>query len=76
MNLQEFDASLESLGWKISDFCRATGLHRNTPGRWRNEGVEIPLWVDKFLGMALEVKKLHDTYVVPKRGGSDKNPAA
>ena len=37
MTLDEFDAALEALGWKVSEFCRATGLHRNTPSRWRNE---------------------------------------
>ena len=42
MTLEEFDAALYALGWKVSEFCRATGLHRNTPSRWRNEGVEIP----------------------------------
>ena len=34
MTIEEFDAALAVLGWKVSDFCRATGLHRNTPSRW------------------------------------------
>ena len=42
MTLDEFESAIAALGWKASDFCRATGLHRNTPSRWRNEGVEIP----------------------------------
>lgn len=65
MTITEFDAALAVLQWKVSDFCRMAGLHRNTPSRWRNDGVEIPLWVSKFLGMAMEVKRLHDTYLVP-----------
>ena len=31
MTIEEFDAALAELDWKVSDFCRATGLHRNTP---------------------------------------------
>ena len=65
MTLEEFDAALAALGWKVSKFCRATGLHRNTPSRWRNEGVEIPGWVPKHLGLLLELQRLHAVYLVP-----------
>ena len=65
MKLEEFDAALAALGWKVSEFCRATGLHRNTPSRWRNEGVEIPGWVPKHLGLLLELQRLHAVYLVP-----------
>lgn len=71
MNIAEFDEALTALSWKVSDFCRASGLHRNTPSRWRNDDVPIPLWVDKFLGMALEVKRLHDRFVLPPKGSSE-----
>lgn len=74
MTLDEFDAALAALGWKVSEFCRATGLHRNTPSRWRNEGVEIPGWVPKHLGLLLELQRLHAAYLVPSRvaaGGVD-----
>lgn len=64
MTLEEFDAALAALGWKVSEFCRATGLHRNTPSRWRNEGVEIPGWVPKHLGLLLELQRLHAAYLV------------
>lgn len=63
MTIDEFDTALVALGWKVSDFCRATGLHRNTPGRWRNEGVEIPEWVEKHLALLQEVRRLHVTYL-------------
>ena len=75
MTVQEFETSLAVLGWKGSDFCRAAGVGRNTVSRWRNQDTSIPLWVDKFLGMALEVKRLHDTYLVPSKGG-DEGPDA
>ncbi|MCE1193254.1 MAG: helix-turn-helix transcriptional regulator [Acidovorax sp.] len=68
MTLDEFDAALAALGWKVSEFCRATGLHRNTPSRWRNEGVEIPGWVQKHLGLLLELQRLHAAYLVPPGG--------
>lgn len=67
MTIEEFDTALMALGWKVSDFCRAAGLHRNTPSRWRNEGVEIPGWVPKHLALLLEVKRLHATYLTPPK---------
>lgn len=64
MTIDEFDAALQELEWRVSDFCRATGLHRNTPSRWRNEeGVEIPEWVAKHLALLLELKRLSDQYL-------------
>lgn len=65
MTLEEFDAALASLDWKAVDFCRATGLHRNTPSRWRNEGVPIPAWVPQHLGLLLDLKRLHAAHAVP-----------
>ena len=70
MTLDEFESAIAALGWKASDFCRATGLHRNTPSRWRNEGVPIPLWVEKHLTLLLEVDYLAATYLrAPKDKG-------
>ena len=68
MTIDELDVVLAELGWKVSDFCRATGLHRNTPSRWRNEGVEIPAWVPKHLALLLEVRRLNATYLTPPKG--------
>jgi hypothetical protein len=67
MTIDELDAALQELGWRVSDFCRATGLHRNTPSRWRNEGVEIPGWVPKHLGLLLELKRLSTQYLEPPK---------
>lgn len=64
MTIEELDTALAALGWKVSDFCRATGLHRNTPSRWRNEGVEIPEWVPKHLALLLDLKRLSADYLV------------
>jgi hypothetical protein len=64
MTIEEMDAALAALGWKTSDLCRATGLHSNTPSRWRTQGTRIPEWVPKHLGLLLEIKRLSDTYLV------------
>ena len=68
MTIDEFDAALTGLGWKVSDFCRATGLHRNPPSRWRNDDVPVPAWVPKHLGLLLEVKRLSAVYLTPPKG--------
>ena len=70
MTIDELDTALTALNWKVSDFCRATGLHRNTPSRWRTDGVEIPGWVPKHLGLLLELQRLHAAYLVPPKGDS------
>jgi hypothetical protein len=70
MTIDELDKTLTALGWKISDFCRATGLHRNTPSRWRTDGVAVPAWVPKHLALLLEIKRLHAAYLVPSKGDS------
>ena len=70
MTIDELDTALLALQWKVSDFCRATGLHRNTPSRWRNEDVPIPEWVPKHLTLLLEIKRLSDVYLVPPKGNS------
>lgn len=63
MTTEEFDAALTALNWSVADFCRATGLHRNTPVRWRREGVPIPVWVSKHLDLLQELKRLSATYL-------------
>lgn len=65
MTFEEFDAALTALNWKYADFCRATDLHRNTPQRWKRDGIEIPGWVPKHLGILLELHRLHAVYLLP-----------
>ncbi|MCI2809544.1 hypothetical protein [Eoetvoesiella caeni] len=69
MTPEEFTAALIALNWKQNDFCRMAGVNKITPIRWVKGEVPIPGWVPKFLGMALEVKRLHDVYVVPPKPG-------
>lgn len=67
MTPEQFAEALKALGWKQTDFCRMAGVNKSTPSRWMAEEAAIPEWVPKFLGMALEVKRLHDTYVAPPK---------
>jgi transcriptional regulator with XRE-family HTH domain len=59
----EFIQALAELGWKQTDFCGRTGLHRNTTSRWVTGEVPVPEWVDAFLGAMLAIKRLHDTFI-------------
>lgn len=65
MTKEQFESALAALGWKGSDFCRMAGVQRNTPSRWRNGETPIPAWVEKYLGMTLEIQRLHAAFVVP-----------
>jgi transcriptional regulator with XRE-family HTH domain len=67
MTPDEFSNALQELNWKQIDFCVMAGVSRSTPSRWMNEETPIPEWVPKFLGMAIEVKRLHATYVLPPK---------
>jgi hypothetical protein len=58
MTPDEFLSALDQLGWKQSDFCRMARLSRNTPGRWLTGVTRIPGWTERFLAMALEIKRL------------------
>lgn len=71
----EFSEALNALAWKQTDFCRMAGLNKSTPSRWMAMDTPIPDWVPRFLGMALEVKRLHDTYVVPPKAGAKESDA-
>ena len=74
MTSDEFDAALAALGWKIADFCRSTGLHRNTPQRWKREGIEIPGWVPRHLALLLDLKRLHAAHLVPPAPANSDEP--
>ena len=65
MSPEEFSAALAALDWKQSDFCRKTGVTKQTPSRWANGQTPIQTWVPAYLGAMLEIKRLHQTYVEP-----------
>jgi len=66
MSPEEFTAALAALGWKQSDFCRKTGVTKQTPSRWANGQTPVPLWVGAHLGAMLEIKRLHQAYIEPR----------
>lgn len=65
MTPEQFTEAIAALRWKQSDFCRKTGLDKNTPSRWVNGITPIPVWVSAYLGAMGEIKRLHATYVEP-----------
>jgi hypothetical protein len=71
MTPQEFSETLKILGWKQVDFCRMAGVNKSTPSRWMAEDAPIPEWVEKYLGMVMEIKRLHEIYVMPPKMGKD-----
>ena len=68
MSPDEFAAALQALGWKQSDFCRKSGVTKQTPSRWVNGQTPVPAWVPAYLGAMLEIKRLHAAYVEPGTG--------
>jgi transcriptional regulator with XRE-family HTH domain len=62
---EQFTQALQELGWKQSDFCRRVGLDKNTPSRWVLGKSPIPRWVGSYLGLVIEIERLHREYVAP-----------
>lgn len=65
MTPEQFTLALAALGWKQSDFCRKTGVSKNTPSRWVNGDTPIQAWVPAYLGAMQEIKRLHQVYIEP-----------
>jgi len=79
MTVEEFKANLAALGWSMSDFSRATGVSRSAVGRWSTTGDSepVPMWAGHYLGLLIEIKRLHDGYVVhpaSRKSAEDKDP--
>ena len=65
MSPYDFTAALAALGWKQADFCRKTGVAKQTPSRWANGQTPIQPLVRAYLGAMLEIQRLHQAYVQP-----------
>jgi transcriptional regulator with XRE-family HTH domain len=79
MTVEEFKEGLNALGWNMSDFSRATGVGRSTVSRWSTteDGEPVPMWASHYLGLLIEIKRLHDAYVVHpanRKSAEDKDP--
>jgi transcriptional regulator with XRE-family HTH domain len=68
MTPEQFTAALDKLGWKQSDFCRKTGVSKNTPSRWVTGETPIQAWVPAYLGAMHDLAELHAKYVAPAKG--------
>lgn len=68
MTPQDFIDALSALGWKQSDFCRKTGVSKDTPSRWASGKTPIPAWAPAYLGAMLDLAALHAKYIAPKAG--------
>lgn len=80
MTVEEFKEGLAALGWTMSDFSRATGVSRSAVGRWSTteQSEPVPMWAGHYLGLLIEIKRLHDAYVVHpanRKGDEHKDPA-
>ena len=65
MTPDEMQAALTELGWKQADFWRKASLSKDTVSRWLAGATPIPDWAGAYLGMTLELQRLHATYVLP-----------
>ena len=68
MTPQEFNAALDALGWKGTDFCNHAGLVPNTVWRWRKGIVPFPKWVGEYLRAMLAIQRLHSEFVAVRKG--------
>ena len=66
LSISEFTYALAALGWKQSDFCRKTGVSKDTPSRWASGKNPIPAWAPAYLGAMLDLATLHAKYIAPK----------
>lgn len=65
MTPTDFQSTLQTLGWRQTDFCRKAGVTQQTASRWANGHNPIPAWVDHFLGAMLDLAALHRKYLAP-----------
>lgn len=65
MTPNEFTYALAALGWKQSDFCRKTGVSKDTPSRWAGGKTPIQAWVPAYLGAMQDLADLHAKYLAP-----------
>jgi transcriptional regulator with XRE-family HTH domain len=65
MTPDQFTAALDALGWKQTEFCRKTGLTKQTPSNWVRGRSPIPVWVEAYLGAMLDLSTLYRKYAAP-----------
>lgn len=66
MNTDELKVALKALGWKQSELARRVGVGDTTVSRWVG-GDAVPAPVAAYLGIALEIDRLYQQFVVPPK---------
>ena len=66
MQADKLKASLKELGWKQSDLARKLSVKDATVSRWAT-GELIPPYVEQYLGVMLEIDRLHRLYIQPPK---------
>lgn len=72
MSPEQFTEALAALGWKQSDFCRKTGVSKDTPSRWAAGKTPIQAWVPAYLGAMQDLAALHAKYLQPEKPAGDR----
>lgn len=67
MTPEQFAQALDALGWTQAEFCRKTGVSRNTPSRWTLGDAPIASWVPAYLEAMQDLARLHAKYIAPER---------
>lgn len=67
MTPDEFTQALAVLGWKQSDFCRKTGVSKDTPSRWASGKTPIQAWAPAYLAAMQDLADLHAKYIEPSK---------
>lgn len=65
MTPEQFKAALKELGWSQSEFGRKAGLTPTTVSRYALGENEVPLWAERYLGIACDIQRLHASYIKP-----------
>jgi transcriptional regulator with XRE-family HTH domain len=65
MTAEELKQALKALGWKQSELARRVEVGDTTVSRWAAGDPPVPGPVAAYLGMALEIDRLHRQYVRP-----------
>ena len=68
MQADKLKTILSELGWKQSDLARKLEVTGTTVSRWAT-GEPIPPYVDQYLGVMLEIDRLHRLYIQPPKRG-------
>lgn len=65
----EIQQAMVDLGWNLSEFSRAVGVHRRTVGRWAAGEVEVPVMVQRMLWLLTRLHPDDRAAFLDKFGG-------